>query len=169
MVLTKLRGFLDRERVPYTVSSHPPAFTAQEVAAAEHVPGQDLAKVVMVRAGGRFMMVVLPAPRKVDLLRLSRFLGTPEPPRLASEEEFAGLFPGCEPGAMPPFGNLFDLPVYVDRTLDRDEEIVFQAGSHTETMRMKREDFERLVQPVRGDFAAPTAEEIDVGRPHLPA
>jgi Ala-tRNA(Pro) deacylase len=153
MILAKLKEFLDANQVAYEVHSHRPAYTAQEVAAAQHVPGRELAKVVIVRAGDRYAMVVLPAPRKVDLLKLGRVLvgGTPV---LASEEEFAKLFPGCDPGAMPPFGNLFGLAVYADRALERDEEIVFQAGTHTETVRMKRADFVRLVGPTSGDFAA---------------
>jgi Ala-tRNA(Pro) deacylase len=145
-ILTKLKEFLDKNNVRYEVTSHTQAFTAQEVAAAEHVPGRLVAKVVMLRGGGDFVMVVLPAPRQVDLHRARAAVGKSDL-QLATEDEFAGLFPQCEPGAMPPFGNLYGLPVWVDESLTRDEEIVFNAGTHTETVKMKYADFARLVQP----------------------
>ena len=145
-ILTKLREYLDKQKVPYEVLSHRQAFTAQEVAQAQHVPGRELAKVVMVRSGGAFVMLVIPAPYRVDLERAKSAVGKTDLV-LATEDEFSGLFPQCEAGAMPPFGNLYDLPVYVDRTLTRDEEIVFNAGTHTQTVKMKYDDFARLVQP----------------------
>ena len=145
-ILTKLREYLDKQQVPYEVLSHRQAFTAQEVAQAQHVPGRELAKVVMVRSGGAFVMLVVPAPYRVDLERAKSAVGKSDLV-LATEDEFTGLFPQCEAGAMPPFGNLYDLPVYVDRTLTRDEEIVFNAGTHTQTVKMKYADFARLVQP----------------------
>jgi Ala-tRNA(Pro) deacylase len=145
-VLAKLKEFLDAEHVPYQALTHPPAYTAQEIAAAQHVPGKEFAKVVIVRAGGRFVMAVLEAPQRLDLAKLGKLI--PEKgARLATEEEFRGLFPACEAGAMPPFGNLFGLDVFVDHDLTRDEEIVFQAGTHTQTVRMKYADFARLVKP----------------------
>jgi len=150
-ILTKLREFLDKQAVHYETLTHAPAFTAQEVAAAQHVPGRELAKVVIAKAGERFVMAVLPALNKLDLAKLGAAL--PEKTaQLASEEEFARLFPQCEPGAMPPFGNLFGLPVYVDTSLSRDETIVFQAGTHTETVRLRYAEFARLVAPTVGDF-----------------
>lgn len=152
-ILAKLREFLERNQTPYEVMSHPTAYTAQGVAAAQHVPGRELAKVVVIKAENRFLMAVVPAPRKVSLEKLRRLLRT-EPVRLATEDEFASLFPQCEPGAMPPFGNLFRLPVYVDRSLEADERIVFQAGNHTETVRLRYDDFARLVQPTSADLAA---------------
>lgn len=145
-ILTKLREYLDSNHVQYEVVSHRQAFTAQEVAAAEHIPGKELAKVVMLRSEKQFLMVVLPAPYRVDLKRAQAVLGRPEM-KLATEEEFVGLFPQCEPGAMPPFGNLYNLPVYVDELLTKDDRIVFNAGSHTHTVRMKYADFARMVQP----------------------
>ena len=151
-ILTKLRAFLDRNKVVYEVASHRQAFTAQEVAQAQHTPGRELAKVVMLRSGAEFMMAVLPAPYRVDLNLAKTALGKPDL-QLASEQEFAGLFPKCEAGAMPPFGNLYNLAVYVDRSLTRDEEIVFNAGTHTQTVKMKYADFERLVQPKVVAFA----------------
>jgi Ala-tRNA(Pro) deacylase len=145
-ILTKLKEFLDTNGVRYEVRSHRPAFTAQEVAEAEHIPGREMAKVVMVRDGDDYLMAVLPAPDHLDLDRLGKAAGRDEL-RLATEREFARLFPGCEPGAMPPFGNLYALPVWVDESLARDDEIAFNAGNHQQTVHMKYADFARLVQP----------------------
>ncbi len=157
-VLTKLKAYLDANRISYDVLSHPPAYTAQEVAAAQHVPGRELAKVVMAKAGERFVMAVLPAPRRLDVEKLGAQL--PErKARLATETEFAGLFPECEPGAMPPFGNLFDVPVYVDESLTRDETIVFTAGTHGETVRLRYADFADLVQPAVCDLTLVREDE----------
>jgi Ala-tRNA(Pro) deacylase len=148
-ILTKLKEFLDANGIRYRVQSHRPAFTAQEVAAAEHVPGREMAKVVMVRDGRDYLMVVLPAPYHVDLERLGKAAGRSDV-HLATEAEFARLFPGCDPGAMPPFGNLYGLPVWVDESLTRDDEIVFNAGNHEQTVHMKYADFARLVRPKIG-------------------
>jgi len=143
----KLREFLDANHVAYEVLSHPVAFTAQEVAAVQHVRGQELAKVVVVRGGGRFLMFVLPATYHVDLPKARTATGTSDL-ELAHETEFAALFPDCEPGAMPPFGNLYGVPVWVDEALTRDEQIVFNACTHTQAIRMKYVDFARLVRPI---------------------
>ena len=151
-ILRKLREYLDQNKVVYKVLEHRPAFTAQEVAAAQHIPGKELAKVVMLRSGADFLMVVVPAPYRVDLERAKGATG--KDVVLATEQEFAGLFPQCEPGAMPPFGNLYSLPVWVDRSLTKDEEIVFNAGTHTQTVKMKYADFARLVQPKVASLAA---------------
>ena len=148
---TKLREFLDANGVAYEVRSHLQAFTAQEVAAAQHVPGREMAKVVIVRAGREFLMAVLPAPRRVDLGQLGAAAGKPDL-HLATEAEFAGLFPECEAGAMPPFGNLYGLPVWVDQALTRDKDISFNAGTHDQTVRMAYADFARLVQPRVASF-----------------
>ena len=145
-ILTKLKEFLDANRISYEVRSHRPAFTAQEVAAAEHVPGREMAKVVMVRDGAEYLMAVLPAPYHVGLEHLEKMAGRTDL-RLATEAEFARLFPGCEPGAMPPFGNLYGIPVWVDESLTRDDEIAFNAGNHEQTVHIKYADFARLVQP----------------------
>lgn len=150
-ILTALKRHLDSHRVPFEAMTHRLAYTAQEVAAAQHVPGRDFAKVVVVKAGDRFVMVVLPALRRLDLLKLAA--AVPErTARLATEPEFATLFPQCEPGAMPPFGNLFGIDVYVDESLTREELIVFQAGTHTDSVRMRYSDFAALVRPMVGDF-----------------
>lgn len=151
-VLNKLKEFLDKSKVKYSVRTHQVVYTSQEVAAAEHVPGAQLAKVVMIKANAQFLMAVLPATQRIVLEKLCEVLGKPEA-RLATEEEFKGLFPQCETGAMPPFGNLYDLPVYVDKTLTKTKEIVFRAGTHTETVHMKYKDFSKLVKPTEAEFS----------------
>src|SRR4030042_3837928 len=138
-----LEAYLRENKVPFQVQHHPVAYTAQEVAAAEHIPGRMLAKVVMILGDGVLSMFVLPAPARVDLDRAAGVLGAKEA-RLAQEETFADRFPGCEVGAMPPFGNLYDLPLYVDEALAEDETIVFNAGTHMDTVSMTYVDFERL-------------------------
>jgi Ala-tRNA(Pro) deacylase len=148
----RLENYLREERVLFEVRHHPRAVTAQEVAASEHVPGKMLAKTVMVLADGEMVMLALPASYQVDVEKVGPALGVQEV-RLAQEEEFEGAFPDCEVGAMPPFGNLYDLPVYVEETLAEDETIVFRAGTHTDTMSVTYADFDRLVEPTVANFA----------------
>lgn len=143
----RLKKFLDEHDVKFVTTSHSQAFTAQEVAAAAHVPGKELAKTVMVKLDGELAMIVLPATRRVDVERVKGVTGADEV-ALASEDEFSKLFPNCELGAMPPFGNLWGLTVFVDEHLREDEQIAFNAGTHTELMRLSYSDFERLVTPV---------------------
>jgi Ala-tRNA(Pro) deacylase len=152
-MITKLKEFLDTSGVQYQPITHRIAFTAQEVAAAEHVPGREHAKVAIVKVPSGFFMAVLPAPKKVDLVKFAAAVQQKEA-RLASEDEFERMFPQCETGAMPPFGNLFGLPLIVDRTLEDDTNIAFQAGTHTESIRMKYSDFKRLARPQVADIAA---------------
>lgn len=147
----KLEAYLRENRVPYQAQHHPVAFTAQEVAASEHIPGRLLAKVVMVSADGRMVMLAVPAPHRVDLARAATVLGAKDV-RIAREAEFSGAFPDCEVGAMPPFGNLYGVPVYVDRSLAEDETILVQAGTHTDTVTLRYADFERLVKPTVAAF-----------------
>lgn len=148
----KLKAYLRSRGVAFEEQEHRPAYTAQEVAAAEHVPGRSLAKVVMVFGDDRLVMLVVPASHRVDLDRAAAALEA-EKVRLAKEQEFAGYFPDCEPGAMPPFGKLYGVPVYVDRSLGESETVVFQAGSHTHTMSLRYADFARLVAPSVSEFA----------------
>jgi Ala-tRNA(Pro) deacylase len=148
----RLEGYLRENRVPFEAQHHPRVVTAQEVAASEHVPGKMLAKTVMVIADGKLTMLALPATYQVDLEKAAAALGAGEV-RLAQEEEFEGTFADCEVGAMPPFGNLYDVSVWVDETLAEDETIVFRAGTHTDTMSVEYADFERLVEPTVADFA----------------
>lgn len=147
-----VEAYLRENKVPFEVQHHAVAYTAQEVAASEHVPGRMLAKVVMLLGDGKLSMFVLPAPARVDLEKAAAVLGAREV-RLAHEDEFADRFPGCEVGAMPPFGKLYDLPLYVDKSLAEDETIVFEAGTHTDTMSMKYADFERVAKPTVAEFA----------------
>ena len=147
MPLNKVRAFLDEHHIQYVVISHSKAYTAQGIAAVAHIPGQELAKTVVVKLDGALAMAVLPASYQVDLLALKKATGVADAV-LASEREFKQHFPDCETGAMPPFGNLYGIPVYVDETLTRDAEIAFNAGTHLQLIRMSFGDFEKLVQPV---------------------
>jgi Ala-tRNA(Pro) deacylase len=153
-ILTKLREFLEQEKVAYSVHSHPQAYTALEIAALEHVKDRMLAKVVIVTDAGALLMVVLPADRRVDFKKVAAVLGTEEL-RLAQESEFRDRFPACEVGAMPPFGNLFGLPVLIDELLAENDEIVFNAGTHTLTAKLRFADFRRLVQPRIASLSQP--------------
>lgn len=152
MAVQKLKEFLNEHGVKYVTLSHSPAYTAQEVAASAHIPGQEVAKTVIVKLDGTIAMAVLPASRQIDLDRLGEVTGASEV-ELATEDEFKSQFPDCEPGAMPPFGNLYGMPVYVAEALTEDEEIAFNAGSHSELMRLRYDDFEKLVQPKVLQFA----------------
>lgn len=148
----RLENYLRENQVRFEEQHHPRAVSAQEVAASEHVPGRMLAKTVMVLADGEMVMLALPAPYQVDLEKAAAALGVDEV-RLAEEEEFEDSFPDCEVGAMPPFGNLYGVPVYVEKTLAEDETMVFRSGTHTETMSVSYSDFERLVEPTVAQFA----------------
>ena len=146
MPVRKLKEFLDQEKVKYVSIVHSPAYTAQEVAASAHITGRELAKTVIVELDGKMAMAVLPANRKIILQDLREVTGCDEV-KFASEEEFREKFPGCETGAMPPFGNLYGMEVYVAESLTGNEEIAFNAGSHTEVIKLAFRDFERLVRP----------------------
>ncbi|MFW5946985.1 MAG: aminoacyl-tRNA deacylase [Gemmatimonadota bacterium] len=152
MPVQKLKRFLDEAGVHYETLPHAEAFTAQEAAAAAHVRGRELAKTVMVRIDGDMAMVVLPATSKVSMDRVKQVTGA-DAADLAEEAEFRELFPSCEPGAMPPFGNLWEIPVFVDRRLRDDERIAFPAGTHHELVRLAYSDYERLVDPVVAELA----------------
>lgn len=146
MPLRKLREFLDSHGARYIAISHSPTYTAQETAQAAHVHGQEFAKTTIVKLDGKMAMVVLPATEKVDMKLLEAAVDADQA-ELASEEEFQGRFPQCEVGAMPPFGNLYDMAVYVDEGLTSNEKIAFNAGSHTELVQMAYKDFSDLVKP----------------------
>lgn len=141
-----LMEFLDQSGVKYDVRQHPPVFTSQGLAQREHEHGKFVAKPVIVKAGNRYVMCVLPAPQKVDLGKLRAYLGA-ETVELANEEELGKLFPDCELGAEPPFGNLYDLPTLMDKSLEKDDHIMLQAGTHSKALRMSLADYRRLVQP----------------------
>ncbi len=153
MPAKKLREFLDSHGVEYVTITHSPAYTAQMIAASAHVPGKELAKTVMVRVDGIMSMAVLPASFRVDFDLLREAAGATEV-ELAGEEDFRETFPDCELGAMPPFGNLYGMNVFVAERLAEDEEIAFNACSHTELIKMRYSDFERLVKPIVVKFSA---------------
>jgi Ala-tRNA(Pro) deacylase len=156
---SSIHAFLHEAHVPYTVVPHKPAFTAQEEAAATHVPGRDWAKVVICFVDGAPIEAMLPAPMTVNLDRLLELAGG-DKIRLAREEELRELFPECEPGAMPPFGPLYRQSVFADVALAAEPEIVFNAGTHTEAIRMRWADFAASVRPIVGKFAEPPLDQI---------
>ncbi|MCX7964364.1 MAG: YbaK/EbsC family protein [Candidatus Sumerlaea chitinivorans] len=153
-IAVRLKKLLDEAGIPYRVEQHPVAYTAQEVAQATHVSGKEFAKTVIVVADGKHLMVALPASHRIDLAALKDYLGCKDV-RLATEHEFAGEFPDCEIGAMPPIGSLYSLRLLAAAPLKEDETILFNAGSHREAILMKREDWERCASPEWGDFARP--------------
>ena len=149
----RLEGYFREHGVEFDVQEHRTAYTAQQVAASEDVPGRMFAKVVMAMADADLVMLVLPAPAVVDVAKVTEILEGKQV-RMAAEQEFVSAFADCEVGAMPPFGNLYDLPVYVDRKLGENERIVFQAGTHSVTMSVPYADFQRLAEPTVADIAA---------------
>ena len=151
MSAIKLKEFLDGAGVKYVSIRHSAAFTASEVAASAHVLGRDFAKTLIVKVDGGLAMIVLPASRRLLLHDLREMLGTDDV-KLATETEFRGAFPDCEVGAMPPFGNLYSMRVYVAASLADEKDIVFNAGTHTEVIQMAYADFDRLVRPTVLDF-----------------
>jgi Ala-tRNA(Pro) deacylase len=152
MPIRRLKTFLDSHKIKYTVLTHSTAYTAQEIAGAAHIPGKELAKTVMVKIDDKLAMAVVPASYHVDLGRLKEIAGATSV-KLATEAEFKTHFPECETGAMPPFGNLYEMEVYVAESLAEDDEIAFNAGSHTELVRLSYQDFENLVKPKVATFS----------------
>ncbi len=146
MLAHRLKEFLDANGVKYLTLPHHQSYTAMETAESAHVRGQEMAKTVIVDVDGRLAMAVLPATRHVNVEHLRKAVGA-QHVGIAKEGEFRFDFPGCEVGAMPPFGNLFNMEVLVDPRLTEDEDIVFNGGTHTEALRMAYKDFERLVHP----------------------
>ena len=154
-IVKRLYEFLESHGVKYEVTPHREAFTSQEIAAASHVSGKAMAKVVIVKRHMEMVMAVLPAACKLGVDRLERIFGA-SGVSIAHEQEFAGLFPDCDAGAMPAFGNLYGLEVFVDEELAKCQRIVFQAGNHHELVTMDYADFARLVQPKVGEFCSHT-------------
>jgi Ala-tRNA(Pro) deacylase len=153
MPFTILKEFLDREKVKYITISHSTGYTAQEIASLAHISGKEIAKTVIVSIDDTLAMAVLPASFQVDLVQLKAVTGA-KTVRIATEAEFKNRFPDCETGAMPPFGNLYGMPVFAEETLARDEEIAFNAGNHQVLIRLSYQDFERLVKPKLAKFAS---------------
>jgi Ala-tRNA(Pro) deacylase len=142
---------LDENKVSYEILRHPEAVTAQRTAQAEHVKGRHHAKVVIVKSGDEHLMIVLPADHHIDLEKVEKAVG--KAVSLDKEQEFKLLFPDCSIGAMPPFGNLYGLPTYVDQHLAEQDYIVFEAGTHTEAIKMSYRDYEKIVKPKVNDLA----------------
>lgn len=152
MPVQELKESLERNHVDYETIRHPPAYTAQETAASAHVSGKGLAKTVMVKIDGKMAMAVLPASYQIDFDRLKAAAGAKKV-ELANEEEFGWIFPNCEVGAMPPFGNLYGMDVFVASHLAEDETIAFNAGSHAELIMLPYRVFDNLVHPIPADFS----------------
>ncbi len=147
----KVETYLQENDVSFEVIPHEQAFSAQEVAAAEHVTGHKFAKTVILKGGGDAYMFVMPASRHVSMKKACEAVGTDV--ELATEAEMKQMFPDCEIGAEPPFGTLYDLPTYVDEHLAEREEIVFRAGTHDRTVKISYDDYASLEEPVVGDYA----------------
>jgi len=154
MPVTRLKEFLDKHKIKYVSIRHSTAYTAQEIAASAHVKGRNMAKTVIVKIDGKIAMAVLPAKYQIDLDSLKKSCKAASV-ELAREEDFSHLFSGCETGAMPPFGQIYDLPLYADATLKKDDEIAFNACSHTELIQISYKDFEKLEKPTFCKFSAP--------------
>lgn len=146
MPASRLQEYLDSHQVKYSTIKHSPAYTAQEIAAVSHTPGEELAKSIIVKLDGKMIMAVLPASHRINLNRLKQITGA-KTVEIATEREFEDLFPDCQLGAMPPFGNLYDMDVFVDKSLVDDEEIAFNACNHHELIRLAFKDFQKLVEP----------------------
>jgi Ala-tRNA(Pro) deacylase len=145
-LLEKLRVFLDENHAEYTHTVHPLAYTAREVASAEHLPPREVAKVVVIFGDNDYHMIVVPANRLVDFQEVRLTLGLTHS-RMATEDEISRLFPDCELGAMPPLGNLYGIPVYLDSCLAAEEMIAFNAGTHRDVIHMKTADYQKLAAP----------------------
>jgi Ala-tRNA(Pro) deacylase len=152
MPAKQLKDFLDSHNIKYVTITHSPAYTAQEIASLAHIRGDEFAKTVIVRIDGELVMAVLPASYQVDLALL-KAAANGKKIALASETDFRDRFPECEIGAMPPLGQLYGMPVFVDDSLTRDKEIAFNAGTHHDLIRLSYADFERLVQPKVASFS----------------
>ncbi len=154
-IISRLKKYFEESNVEFSVINHPPLYTAQELAAFLHVKGRYLAKVVMLKSlerEGRFLMAVVPAPCKVDLEKVKAIYGNV---RIATEDEFRILFPDCEPGAMPPFGNLYGIDVLMDSSLRTQYEIYFRGGSHFQAVKMKTDEYIKIVNPHFADISRP--------------
>lgn len=142
---------MKENKVGYEILHHPEAVTAQRIAQAEHVKGRHHAKVVMVKSGEQHLMTVVPADHQIDLEKVAKAIG--QAVSLDTEQEFKSLFPDCAVGAMPPFGNLYGVPTYVDKRLSQEEYIVFEAGTHTDAVKLNYRGYEKIVKPIVEDLA----------------
>jgi len=147
----QLINCLNESGVAYEILQHPESVTAQRIAEAEHIKARHQAKVVMVKSNGRHLMTVISADHRIDLLKVEKLTG--KPASLETEQGFKSIFPDCALGAMPPFGNLYGLPTYVDERLAQEDYIVFEAGTHTDAIKLKYRDYEKIVKPQVADLA----------------
>lgn len=154
VIARKIKEYLEENGVKYKSAVHPTVYTAQEVAATTHIRGKEVAKVVMIKADGKLIMSVLPATQKVNFTKLKSVLAEKKV-ELAKEDEFKDLFPDCEIGAQPPFGNLYGVEMIAAPALWEDKEITFNAGTHTDVVTIKLEDWVRLANPKQADFSEP--------------
>jgi Ala-tRNA(Pro) deacylase len=152
----KVRGFLDSRHAEYTITTHPQAYTAREVAVAEHLPAREIAKTVVIFGDGEYHMIIVPANKLVDFQEVRHTLGLNQA-RLATEDELSRLFPDCELGAMPPFGSLYGCSVYLDSSLAAEETIAFNGGTHRDVIHMRTVDFRKLAQPTLVSLAREAA------------
>jgi Ala-tRNA(Pro) deacylase len=152
MPIQKLKEFLDGNKVKYVTIRHSTAYTAQETAASAHIPGKELAKTVVLRVDGKTVMAVLPASHRLDIPLLKKAVGARDV-EIAHEPDFKDMFPGCDTGAMPPFGNLYGIEVLVDSLLAENAEIAFNACSHSELVKLKYADYIKLVNPKVASFS----------------
>lgn len=146
----QLINCLNESGVAYEILQHPEAVTAQRVAEVEHIKARHQAKVVMVKSNENHVMAVVPADRRIDLQKVEKITG--KPASLESEVDFKSIFSDCAVGAMPPFGNLYGLPTYVDERLAREDYIVFEAGTHTDAIKLKYTDYQKIVKPEVADL-----------------
>ncbi len=158
VVARKLKQYLEENGVKYTEAVHPTAFTAQEVAATAHIHGKEVAKVVILNVDGKLIMAVVAAPQKVNLEKAKAGLGA-QKVHLAKEEEFKEIFPDCDLGAEPPFGNLYSMETVADPALWQDQKLAFNAGTHTAIIWIALTDWERLVKPRKVELAGPISEK----------
>jgi Ala-tRNA(Pro) deacylase len=147
-----IKQYLFHGYASYTHKKHAPAFTSQEIAEAEHVPGEQFAKTVILNTGQKLIMAVVPADHIINIDTLKQTIGCDQL-TLASEKDFIEAFPACQPGAIPPFGKLFGLPVYCDNALAQQSEIEFNAGTHIDTIRMDFGSFRKLENPLLLTFS----------------
>lgn len=150
-ISAKVKAYLDENRVNYEIAEHPLAYTAAEVAGSQHIPGKQMVKAVIVKCGDEYVMCVLPAIHMIDFDKLENVIGK-ENLQLAEEKELTRLFPDYDVGAEPPFGHLYGLEVYADKILEEGEDIVFNAGTHTDIIKLKFHDFKRLAHPIMADI-----------------
>lgn len=151
MVAKTLKKMLDSKSIKYVTITHSPAYTVQDVSESAHISGSKMAKTLVINADGTLALAVIPGNKKLDLNALKSLTKAKEI-HLANESEFKNKFPDCEVGAMPPFGHLYDMKMYVDDSLSKEKEIGFNAGTHSEVIKINYQDYEAIAKPIHGHF-----------------